>query len=147
MTDLLTRLDEIEKRCAMATNGPWQVYSRVGSSYSSIISPAGDAELGNWMVAERVQWNVDAAFIAAARTDVPWLIDMVIKTASTIRALQTDRDRWIERETIYKSQIEAGAKRIEMVEAERDALQRQIEALQGEGGAPRTVNRTSIVTD
>ena len=51
------------------TPGPWKIVPNFGGSrYPSIVNPAGDAELGDWMVAERVRWPTDAALIAAAPT-------------------------------------------------------------------------------
>lgn len=52
---------------AAHTPGPWEVVPAVlGGPYPSIVSHTGDAELGNWLVAERVRWDVDARLIAAA---------------------------------------------------------------------------------
>ena len=49
------------------TPGPWKIIPAFGGSrYPSIVNPAGDAELGDWMVAERVRWPADANLIAAA---------------------------------------------------------------------------------
>lgn len=53
------------------TRGPWAVlipHKSAESKYPSVVSPAGDAEIGTWMVAERVRWMEDACLIAAAPT-------------------------------------------------------------------------------
>lgn len=44
------------------TPTPWEV--RLPARW--IVSPAGDAELGNWLVAREVRWEQDAAFIVTA---------------------------------------------------------------------------------
>ncbi len=48
------------------TRRPWAVLKPVYGKYPSIVSPSGDAELGTWMVAERVRWTANAAFIVKA---------------------------------------------------------------------------------
>lgn len=48
------------------TPGPWEPYRQEGQYGWRIIRPAGDAELGNWMVAERVRREEDARLIAGA---------------------------------------------------------------------------------
>ena len=49
------------------TPGPWKIVPNFGGSrYPSIVNPAGDAELGDWMVAEGVRWPADAALFKAA---------------------------------------------------------------------------------
>lgn len=40
----------------MADHRPWAIGPSIGGSpYPSIVDPAGDAELGDWMIAERVR--------------------------------------------------------------------------------------------
>jgi len=47
------------------TPRPWAVL--IGKAFNgAIVSPAGDAELGNWMVAQLVRWDADAALIVRA---------------------------------------------------------------------------------
>lgn len=51
------------------TPGPWQVLKPFQTALTkrlSVISPAGDAELGNWMVAAQIPHLADARLIAAA---------------------------------------------------------------------------------
>lgn len=50
------------------TPTPWQVMKREGKMHFGyrIVNPAGDAECGNWTVAEKVPWKEDAAFIVRA---------------------------------------------------------------------------------
>ena len=53
-----------------ATPGPWECRKRPefdGQLFPhDVVHPEGDAELGNWMMAERVRRKEDAEFIAAA---------------------------------------------------------------------------------
>jgi len=49
----MSRLEEIRKRCENASEGPWVSSEMIGDEYVS---------------------NADAAFIAHARDDVPWLL-------------------------------------------------------------------------
>lgn len=69
------RLAEIADRHAKATPGIWAVLDARGDIYGHwVIHPDGDAELGNWSMAERVRRRGDAEFIANSRADIPWLL-------------------------------------------------------------------------
>lgn len=86
------RLREIREREAKATAGPWNheldVYDDDGCIQADVfdrditfllhidteIAPKGGAE---WEKAEASQQAKNAAFIAAARTDIPWLLSQV----------------------------------------------------------------------
>lgn len=49
--------------------GPLELHAPIGgriSKYASIICPDGDAEMGNWMVAERVRWDSYAEYMVLA---------------------------------------------------------------------------------
>lgn len=82
----MNRLNEIEARANAATEGPWEVKpykglaedgdyvdSIVGSSQESIVYQLG---CGCCDIGLEVA-HPDAEFIAAARTDVPWLLEQV----------------------------------------------------------------------
>jgi hypothetical protein len=50
-----------------STPTQWAVrWSLDGSSYPCIVNPSGDAELGTWMIAERVRWPAHAELICRA---------------------------------------------------------------------------------
>ena len=83
MTPTDRTLAEIRERCEKATPGPWETYP-FGKAYPAIVAPSGDAELGNWMVAERVRWRNDADFIAHARTDTPYLLDLITEAQAVL---------------------------------------------------------------
>ena len=52
---------------ASFTPGPWEVRPDGFVGYGHcVVRPAGDAELGNWMMAERIRREEDANLIAAA---------------------------------------------------------------------------------
>src|SRR5258706_6251691 len=65
-------LDGLEKLEAKATGGPWDVID--DEKTHRIINPAGDAELGNWTVADNVWWLTNAALIVALRNNAKALI-------------------------------------------------------------------------
>lgn len=51
----------------MTAHRPWAIGPSIGGSkYVSIVDPAGDAELGDWMIAERVRRPEHAALIVRA---------------------------------------------------------------------------------
>jgi predicted DNA-binding protein (UPF0251 family) len=75
------RLAEIEKRCAAATEGPWSAYDEdpeygrlyyYGDFGWYVKGPAGSPELD-----DNEQGQADAAFIAHAREDVPFLLEQI----------------------------------------------------------------------
>lgn len=51
------------------TGGPWEIAkaAKLHGYDFTVVSPAGDAELGNWLVAG-VRWEANARLIAAAPT-------------------------------------------------------------------------------
>lgn len=82
----MTRLDEIRARCEKATPGPWeeQVMFHSEEPGHSAAGPHCVPDLSNEDVDEleadelaEEQAQADAAFIAAARSDVPWLVSEV----------------------------------------------------------------------
>jgi chromosome segregation ATPase len=59
--------------------------------------------------------------------ELPWLLSQLTAalTAALARA-EAEREKWQEREAVYKSQIEAGAKRIEAAEKALDAVKAEL---------------------
>lgn len=81
---ILDRLDEIQARADAATDGPWTWASHrtVDGDEWAVFDPH------DWALASnRDGWTPDAEFIAAARTDVPWLIEQVRKLDAALRAV------------------------------------------------------------
>jgi hypothetical protein len=64
------RIAELRALCEAATRGPWRDYQ------GNIINPAGDAELGNWLVGS-LRWADDRAFVTAAREALPAALDEI----------------------------------------------------------------------
>ena len=86
------RIEQIRERVAKATEGPWEVHHisvRGGNENCTVVSPSGDAELGNWFVSAS-QWPTDAAFIAHARQDIPDLLAAL--TAANERAERAEAE-------------------------------------------------------
>ena len=69
----MSRLDEIKARAEAATKGPWS------SDWSEGEVPVFYGQTTKISGTFSVEANTieDAAFIAAAREDVPWLVDQV----------------------------------------------------------------------
>ena len=88
MTENRTRLDAIEARAAAATPGPWEVY-RESVCQSDAPPPDDPAVLGHYFSADLYGLNrpPDAAFIAAARTDLPLLL-------AVLRRVEGLADAW-----------------------------------------------------
>jgi hypothetical protein len=66
--------------CDAATVGPW------GKHGSTVVNPAGDAELGNWFICGP-RWMPDRDFIIAARTELPATLDEIERQAKEIDRL------------------------------------------------------------
>lgn len=77
-----SRLAEIRARAENATEGPWEVIPTVGNA---VVADDGD---GYWTdVADRIETEADAEFIAASRTDLPALL-------AAVEAVTKRADRW-----------------------------------------------------
>jgi len=98
MSEFSDRLKDIEARTNAATAGPWEHYAqsrvdyqgditdswvevrgdirREGTSFNAV---ARTPELEPWAKEDLVEAAKDAEFIAAARTDIPWLIEELRK--------------------------------------------------------------------
>ena len=67
-----TRLAEIRARVENATPGPWEA---IPTADNAVVADDGD---GYWTdVADRIETEADAEFIAASRTDLPALLAAV----------------------------------------------------------------------
>ena len=76
----MDRLNQVEDRLSKATTYPWAVRrSLPGAPIQTmfVVNPAGDAEAGDWMIADGVRWAEDAELIAHAPADLRWLITEV----------------------------------------------------------------------
>jgi hypothetical protein len=81
-------LNQIEERARAATEGPWEVFTIASSAgessriFSDALGPAAD------IAHIPMPWNGDgsnAAFIAAARTDVPALVAALREARGVVR--------------------------------------------------------------
>lgn len=83
------RLAEIRARLGAATEGPWAV---AGRSWE-IVQPAEDDpdrfDIMDLPIANAQERRSDAEFIAHARTDIPWLLDLVAQHEATIYQLES----------------------------------------------------------
>lgn len=96
MTDRITpaELDALERLCAEATPGPWEVgvepngtpgYIYCDNSLGSAVAIAYGRAL-RWTVFPRSEEEANAAFIAAARRDVPRLVERVRELEAALRS-------------------------------------------------------------
>jgi hypothetical protein len=90
MSEFSDRLKDIEARANAATQGPWKV---AGWNKRTIIPAEWADDIGS--PSERQKFTAfhatnetDAEFIAAARTEVPWLIEELRKAHEAIEALE-----------------------------------------------------------
>lgn len=85
------RLRGIQERAEAATEGPWEV-----SGVDDVVQPAPfDLHRFDTMdlaIASAHESKADAAFIAAARTDVPWLLDEVARLDAVVTAVREVHD-------------------------------------------------------
>ena len=78
MTDpIIDRLDQIKGRADKATEGPWEHYGDGDHEVYQAVE-YDDGDLGEY-ITWSVPVGVDAEFIAHARTDVPALVDALIR--------------------------------------------------------------------
>lgn len=78
--NIVQKLDEMQARCDAATEGPWTATFDDADRWTCITGQGRDLGGGLWMVCPEVatcegEPDGDAEFIAAARTDMPRLID------------------------------------------------------------------------
>lgn len=78
------RVAEIRARLEAATPGPWAVAPQTAMRaeeanpmFARVVNPAGEAELGTWTIAERVQWPGNQQFIANAPADIAYLLSLL----------------------------------------------------------------------
>ena len=88
MTDLRETLARIREQADAATDGPWEAGERC------VFTSTGEAVVSDDVVVyahgvsgEGVGLYEDAEFIAAARTDVPWLLDQVALRDKALEAV------------------------------------------------------------
>ena len=82
----LSRARALIEAAEKATAATWGT-APTGAWRNGIVSPAGDAELGNWMVAEIIRWTGDRDFIIAARNDAPAIAAALVEAVELIRAI------------------------------------------------------------
>jgi hypothetical protein len=91
VSDITDRLAEIQKRADAATKGPWctdswEIYQ--GTEYVPGISKwIGETCRG---ATTMEQDRADAAFVAAARTDIPWLLAEVARLQGEVDTLAAE---------------------------------------------------------
>ena len=73
----MNRLDEIEARANAATEGPWEHEPPPGPGEDPMRPICVYPKEDGGTLAYVQPLEADAEFIAAARTDVPWLLDQV----------------------------------------------------------------------
>ena len=79
MTDPREILARIRAQADAATPGPWMTYTVTPNMGSEILTAPGEGEAyGDYVVPEYIDMD-NAEFIAAARTDVPALLDALEK--------------------------------------------------------------------
>ena len=79
------RISEIRARVDCAASGPWHL--AIFCDEHGEDERYANVEAGNQDVAYQVL-NDDAAFIAAARTDVPWLLDALAASQTRVAELE-----------------------------------------------------------
>lgn len=81
------RVAEIEGRLERATGEKWTILDVVQPAVYGhrVVHQPGDAELGNWMMAERIRRFEDANLIANAPTDLRYLL-------TQLAAVSAERD-------------------------------------------------------
>jgi hypothetical protein len=95
MNDFSERLDAIEARVNAATAGPWMMYDGFGPADDGYhrVFYIGNQDLDHVVDTEAESPDVrvrkaDAEFIAAARTDIPWLIEELRKAHEQLQDAQ-----------------------------------------------------------
>jgi hypothetical protein len=84
------RIAQIRAREQAATKGPWTAYE---------MTHYGDSGTGFWSVQpigepDDTMTESDAAFIANARVDIPYLLDRLSALEETLRQIQEKADSW-----------------------------------------------------
>lgn len=91
VSDLTQRLDEIQARADAATEGPWDL-----ASLHVVASGRYDHDDDSYWVADTFGHETTGHFIASARTDVPWLVDLARRQDAALRAVLDMADDWAE---------------------------------------------------
>lgn len=82
------RLAEIRSRADAATPGPWLVGGAPNATWQQVYCPRDN----NLNVVQSMRGGRDASFVAHAREDIPWLLDLVRQQARVIADLQEESD-------------------------------------------------------
>lgn len=87
----IDRLNQIEAIANAATEGPWSWACRTSADGDHWAVYKGDT--AHALASNRDGWGPDAEFIAAARTDVPWLIGQVRFLLGELAAAVADNEK------------------------------------------------------
>lgn len=100
LNEMTTRIEQIKKRAEKATTGPWSIDPRHHSQNQSIRRQEADVHVDGGRLISSVRITVwrqgqrdarpDAAFIAHARNDVPWLLERMGEAADVIKKCRTE---------------------------------------------------------
>src|SRR3990167_5664441 len=98
-----TRIEEIRQRCEAATEAPWLVEELDGYITGHVIAEAHDYCGHSGRDARRdsvthheSMTQVDAAFIASAREDIPWLLTAHDALVAALRGVMRDDGHYLE---------------------------------------------------
>lgn len=86
------RLAEIRARAAAATPGPWEHREVAEDGFQTVM--AGQAMVCDEGCFNLAQERANLAFIAAARSDVPWLCDRVDELEAAIEVISGNDYLW-----------------------------------------------------
>ena len=128
-----TRLDAIRARCEAATPGPWTIkeetYELFGHEFQIFCPDALENDLDPIAVLDLFCGQTDnAAFIAAARTDVPDLLAEVARLTAELAAMTVSRDEWQKSAGLHFHKETDALEKLAALKADRDAWRRRAEA-------------------
>ena len=83
------RLNEIRKREQAASPGPWKK-----ETVDLALETAKTVGIV-FVIHSGSQWDKDTDFIAHAREDIPWLLDLVAELRARLDKYETDTSTWI----------------------------------------------------
>ena len=145
----MSRLDEIKARADAATKGPWlqdgpwwtddggseptALPCVVDASRALVVFPPDATDVGMKRPEDRA---ANMAFIAAAREDVPWLVERVRACSSL---LDSNYDQYM--------RAEIAEAEVERLTAERDALAAQVARVESLAGQWERLAVTAINPD
>jgi hypothetical protein len=96
MTATTERLDAITARLDAATPGPWRTWKDDGGRRGSAVETAWAHDVDGSDTELITDWCsvADAEFIADARTDIPFLLDLARKQAAALEAALALAEEW-----------------------------------------------------